>query len=204
MSVRIAVLASGEGSNLQAVLDAVAAGELEAEVVAVLSDKPSARALERADEAGVSTAVASFAPYRAGGLPREAYDADLARLVAAFEPDIVLLAGFLRVLSPAFLDVFPGRVINLHPALPGAYPGLHAIRRAWEAADGAASETGVMVHVVVPEVDAGPVLGVRAVPVDEGMSLEALEQRVHEAEHALLVQVLRKLSSTREAPGAEA
>lgn len=188
-------MASGNGSNLAAILDAIAGGRLAAEVVAVVSDRPKAYALERAAEREISTAVVPFRPYRESGKSREAYDADLAELVSSFAPDWVVLAGFLRILSPAFLDRFEGRVINLHPALPGDLPGLHAIRRAWEEAQaGTRSSTGVMVHVVVPEVDAGPVLGTARVTIDVDAGLEDLEARMHAAEHRLLVEVLAGLA----------
>jgi phosphoribosylglycinamide formyltransferase 1 len=140
---RLVVMASGSGSNLQAILDACTAGRLPARVVAVVSDKPDALALERGRKAGVAVHPLP----RREGESRAAYDARLADVVAASSPDWIVLAGWMRILSMAFLGRFPGRVVNLHPALPGAFPGVHAIERAYDASrvDGLAG-TGVMVH----------------------------------------------------------
>lgn len=186
MTARLAVLVSGRGSNLQAVLDACASGRLEAEVVAVVANTPAAPALDRARAAAVPAVVA----LPADGRDRPAYDAALAEAVAAHRPDLVVLAGWLRILTSTFLDRFPHRVLNLHPALPGAFPGLHAIERAhaaWQR--GEISEGGVMVHLVPDErVDAGPVVAWRAVPFRPGDTLEAYEERVHAVEHELLVE----------------
>ena len=130
------------------------------------------------------------------GAARRSYDASLATLVGRFSPDWIVLAGWMRWLTSAFLDEFPGRVVNLHPALPGEFPGAHAIDDAWAAhrSDGL-QRTGVMVHVVPDErVDDGPVLGSRVVPIERGQTREALEARIHEVEHELLVTVLSDLS----------
>ncbi|WP_287408253.1 phosphoribosylglycinamide formyltransferase [Oceanithermus sp.] len=190
---RLVVLASGRGTNLQALLDTCAAGGLAARVVLVVSDQPS-RALERARGAGVP---ALFFP-REKGVLREAYDRRLAAFVAAAEPDLVVLAGWMRILTPAFLDRFPGRVINLHPALPGAFPGLNAIRRSYEAfRRGEVKSGGVMVHHVVPEVDAGPVIVSEPVPVEPDDTLERFEARVHAVEHRLLVEAVRRVLGAR-------
>ncbi|MET0909939.1 MAG: formyltransferase family protein, partial [Ilumatobacteraceae bacterium] len=126
-STRLVVLASGDGSNLQAILDACAAGQVPARVTHVVSDRPEARALQRAEAAGGVTAVSCVA---GADEERTAYDERLARVVARANPDWVILAGWRRLLSMAFLGRFPGRVVNLHPALPGQLPGLHAIERA--------------------------------------------------------------------------
>src|SRR5437870_2793772 len=126
---QLVVLISGHGSNLQAVLDACAAGELNAQVAAVISNQADAFGLERARRARVPVVHCPKRPAQA----RQDYDARLANLVATFEPNWVVLAGWMRLLTSPFLDRFPGRVINLHPALPGAFPGTHAIERAFEA-----------------------------------------------------------------------
>ena len=189
MRPRLVLLASGRGTNLQAVLDAVRQGRLVAEAALVVSDKDSP-ALERARRAGVP---ALFLPKRKG-VSREAYDRRLAAFVAAAEPDLVVLAGWMRILSPVFLERFPGRVINLHPALPGAFPGLDAIRRSYEAfRRGEVKSGGVMVHRVVPEVDAGPVVLAEEVPVHPDDTLESFEARVHEVEHRILVEAIRRV-----------
>ncbi|HEY5663689.1 MAG TPA: phosphoribosylglycinamide formyltransferase [Ilumatobacter sp.] len=190
-ATRLVVLASGNGSNLQALLDACGAGELPAEVVAVVSDRPSAHALRRAAAGGVPSVHVGVQP----GEQRGDYDARLADVVAGFAPDLVVLAGWMRILTTAFLGWFPGRVVNLHPALPGDLPGTHAIERAWhEALAGDRTETGVMVHLVPDEgVDDGPVLATERVPILPDDTLERLEQRVHAVEHRLLVATVGSL-----------
>ncbi len=189
---RIAVLISGNGSNLQAIIDACAADALPAQVVLVVSNRGSAFGLTRAERAGIPTRCFPWQPYRDAGRPRAAYDADLADLVAGSAADLVVLAGWMHVLSPAFLTPFSGRVLNLHPALPGSFPGTDAIARAFEAfGRGEITHTGVMVHWVVPEVDAGPVIATAAVPIYPADTLAELEIRVHETEHRLLVAALR-------------
>jgi phosphoribosylglycinamide formyltransferase-1 len=188
MATRIVVLASGHGSNLQAILDACADGRLTAEVVVVVSDHAGAGALERAGRAGVPAVHVGRAPDE----PRAAYDARLADIIAPHDPDDVVLAGWMRILTSSFLDRFPGRVLNLHPALPGQLPGTHAIERAWhEALAGERTTTGVMVHLVPDEdVDAGPVLGTTVVPIRPDDTFETMSARIHAAEHELLVRTL--------------
>lgn len=190
---RLVVLASGEGSNLQAILDAIAAGTLDVRVVAVFVDRAQAGARVRAEASGVPAYHVPFAPFRGQPDARAAYDADLARRVADCAPDAVVLAGWLRILSAAFLDRFAGRVLNLHPALPGRYPGLDALGRAWAAWQaGRVDHTGLMVHLAVPEVDAGPVLATEVVPFVDGEGFDDFAQRFHAVEHRVLVDVLRR------------
>lgn len=186
---RLAVLASGTGSNLQAVIDACASGELAAQVVVVGTNKPGAPAVNRARRAGIAT----FELPLVSGESRGDYDARLADAVGAHEPEWVVLAGWMRLLTHSFLDRFPGRVVNLHPALPGELPGTHAIERAYEEfRAGARTRTGVMVHLVPDEgVDDGPVLGAAEVPITPDDTLDTLAARVHATEHTLLVATLR-------------
>ena len=188
---RLVGLISGSGTNLQAILDACASGRLPARVVAVISNRPSAYGLERARQAGVP----AIARPKAKDQVRQDYDKALAELVASYQPDWVVLAGWMRVLSNAFLERFPGRVVNLHPALPGAFPGTEAIQRAFEAyQQGQIHHTGVMVHLVPDEgVDSGPVLASEIVPIYPVDTLEELEQRIHNTEHRLLVDTIGKL-----------
>ena len=169
-ATRLVVLASGTGSNLQAILDACADGRLPGRVVAVVSDRPEALALARATRG--RRARPPLAP--TAGESRADYDARLADAVAAHDPDVVVLAGWMRILTMSFLGRFPGRVVNLHPALPGELPGTHAIERAWhEALAGERTRTGVMVHLVPDEgVDAGPVLATATVPIQPDDTLE--------------------------------
>lgn len=188
-AARIVVLVSGNGTNLQAILDACASGELPGQVAAVFSNKREAYGLERARLMGIP---AVYFP-KPKEQERQAYDAALAEAVAAYQPDWVVLAGWMRVLTQAFLGRFPNRVVNLHPALPGMFPGTHAIERAFAAYhSGEISHTGVMVHRVPDEgVDVGPVLAQEVVAILPGDSLETLEARVHAVEHRLLVQTLK-------------
>lgn len=188
---RLVVLLSGNGSNLQALLDASANGDLPAEVVAVFSNKPDAYGLARAARAGIPAMTIPSA----GEADRRAYDGILGGYVASHRPDYVVLAGWMRILTSTFLDRFPGRVINLHPALPGAFPGTHAIERAYASwVRGEIDRSGVMVHLVPDEgVDNGPVLGLEEIPFAQGESLKQFEARVHAAEHRLLVDTLRRI-----------
>jgi formyltetrahydrofolate-dependent phosphoribosylglycinamide formyltransferase len=190
---RLVVFVSGSGTNLQALLDATADGRLAAQVVLVVSNRQNAYGLVRAELAGVETLYFPLKPYSEAGRSRQEYDADLAGRVAAYEPDLIVLAGWMHVLSPAFLKRYPARVINLHPALPGAFPGTGAIERAYNAyRRGALSHSGCMVHQVVPEVDAGPVVAQATVPLEPGDSLADFEARMHRAEHALIVAATRR------------
>lgn len=197
--LRLVVLVSGHGSNLQAILDAIADGTLNAEVVAVVSNRGDAYALERAELADITTAFVPLKPYREAGRPREDYDRDLAELVASFEPDWVVCAGWMHILSDPFLERFPDHVINLHPALPGEFPGKDAIGAAWEAAHrGLITRTGCMVHVVTSVLDEGAVFATAEVPVSAADSRDDIEERMHAAEHVLLVDVLRGLADRGE------
>ena len=188
---RIVVLVSGTGSNLQAILDACASGDLPAEVVAVVSNRADVFAFQRAGAAGVPAVHVGPHPDES----RADYDSRLADVVAGFGPDLVVLAGWMRVLTMSFLGWFPQRVVNLHPARPGELPGTHAIERAWhEALAGERTETGVMVHLVPDEgVDDGPVLATATVAIRPDDTLETLTERVHATEHRLLVDTLRNL-----------
>lgn len=191
----LVVFASGNGTNLQAIMNACTQGVLPARVAAVISDCKAARALDRARLRGIPALYHPWLPYKEQGCTRQEYDADLARLASVYRPDWIALAGWLRVLSMAFLGQFPGRVVNLHPALPGAFPGLHAIERAYTAWQrGEIEHTGVMVHLVPDEgVDVGPVVAQEIVPIQPGDSLEQLEARIHAVEHRLFVAALAHL-----------
>ncbi len=188
---RLVVMASGTGSNLQAVLDACTSGDLDAQVVAVVSDKDNAYALKRAADAGVPSVHVG----RHADEDRGDYDARLADVVAGFAPDLIVLAGWMRILTTSFLGWFPERVINLHPARPGELPGTRAVERAWhEALAGDRTVTGVMVHRVPDEgVDDGPVLASVEVPIRLDDTFESLQARIHHAEHRLLVDAIRAL-----------
>ena len=188
---RLVVLISGNGSNLQAILDACASGELPASVVCVISNKADAYGLVRAKNAGVE--AIHFA--KLANETRQEYDKRLSDYMTTKQPDYIILAGWMRILSSSFLSSFPTKVINLHPALPDTFPGTHAIERAFEAYQhGEINHTGVMVHLVPDEgVDNGPVLATEIVPINKDDTLKTLETRVHKAEHHILVQTIKTL-----------
>lgn len=193
MTRRLVVLASGSGSNLQAVLQACSVGIIDARVVGVVSNRIDAYALVRADDAGIDTELVELLADER----RSDYDTRLAAVVSSFEPDWVVLAGWMRLLTMNFLAHFSERVVNLHPALPGQLPGTRAIERAWdEARSGHRVSSGVMIHLVPDEgVDDGPVLAVREIPIDTSGTLETFADTVHATEHALLVETLSTLCS---------
>lgn len=187
---RLAVLVSGNGSNLQAVLDATAEGRLNATVAVVVSNRASAFALQRASSSGVPTVVQTR-----GDDGRRAYDAQLAATVSSFDVDLVVLAGWDRLLTSEFVGVH--RVINLHPAKPGCYPGLGAIERCFEAwKKGDETAGGVMVHHVPDEgMDDGPTIAWEEVPFEPDDTLNTFEERVHATEHRLIVKAVAEVLS---------
>jgi len=187
---RIAVLISGNGSNLQAILDACAQGEIPARVVRVISNKADAYGLERARRAGVETTVLDHRQFQS----REAFDQAMQAILDADQPDIIALAGFMRILTPDFVAHFMGRMVNIHPSLLPKYPGLTTHARALEAGD---REHGCSVHFVTPEVDGGPVImqGVTDIRTDD--TPEQLQQRVHQLEHRIYPLVLQEMAQGR-------
>jgi formyltetrahydrofolate-dependent phosphoribosylglycinamide formyltransferase len=186
---RLVVMTSGPGHNLQALIDACEAGQLAAQVVGVISSRADAYGLQRAERRHIPALLCPSL------LPREAYDAHLAQVVARLKPDWVVLTGWACLLGMNFLRQFPRRVINLHAALPGQFPGVHPIERAFEAARrGQINTTGVMVHWVLDEeVENGPVLVSQTVPILPEDSLLSLTERIHGVEHQLVVEAVRKL-----------
>ena len=174
--VRLGVFASGEGSNLQAILDACREGRIAAEVALVLSDVPGAHALERAARAGVPAALLD----RRGFASRKAFEEQALGRLREAGIGLVCLAGFLRLLSPRFVRALPGRILNVHPALLPAFPGLHAPRRALEAG---AATSGCTVHFVDEGIDTGPILMQASVPVLAGDDEASLAARIREREH---------------------
>ena len=188
-SFRIVVLASGSGTNLQAILDKLH-GQGLVEVVGVASDKPSAGALERGRRAGVETAVFPRDEY-AG---RAARDEAIGDWIEAREADLVVLAGYMQLLSPGFVARFRNRVVNIHPALLPSFPGLDAIG---QALDAGVDITGVTVHFVDEGVDTGPVIARREVPVPAGVGRAELEAAVHAVEHELYPEAIRMIAEGR-------
>lgn len=192
------VLISGNGSNLQAVIDAINAGRINAEIALVVVNRSNAFGLERAKLAGIPTLIKILKPYKDKGKTRLEYDIDLSHEIIALvgQPTIQILAGFMHILSAEYLNAFTGPVINLHPALPGCFDGARAIERALEAFKaGLIQNTGVMVHFVIPAVDRGePILQQvilvlrQNVPIYAEDTLQDLEKRIHSIEHELLVE----------------
>lgn len=187
---RFAVLVSGTGTNLQAIIDAIGAGRLQAELALVLSNKANAPALERATRANVPTRVLAPRDF----VSRDAYDDALADAVAAADVDWLVLAGFLRVLSGAFVRRFAGRIVNIHPSLLPAFPGLDGPGQAL--AHGV-KVAGCTVHLVDEGVDSGPIIAQRAVPVLADDDRDTLAARILEQEHQVLVDVLVAISEQR-------
>jgi len=192
---RLAVLISGTGTNLQALIDATRDGRLPGVCVAVVvSNRKAAYGLERARAQGIPTIYHPLLPYRRPGKSRADYDADLVTLLAPYRPDLIVQAGWMHILGEPFLRHYRGRVLNIHPALPGAFPGMHAIERAYDAyRRGEITETGVMVHWVPDErVDEGPPLIVERVPILPDDTPETLEARVHAVEHDVYVRAVAR------------
>ena len=188
MAFRVAVLISGSGTLLQALLDAQASGALAAEVVVVGSDTASASGLQRAERAGVPTFVL---PFTNGG-DRSAWDAELTRATAAHDVDLVVLAGFMKLVGPAFLARFGGRTINTHPALLPSFPGMHGPR---DALQHGVKITGTTVFEVDAGVDTGRILAQEAVRVLPADTVDTLHERIKVAERALLVRTVNELAS---------
>ena len=186
---KVGVLVSGRGSNLQALIDAARRGELGGEVAVVVSNVEGALGLERAREARIP---AVFRDHR--GKKREAFDAEIVGILRAHHVDLVCLAGFMRLLSPVFVRAFPGRVVNVHPALLPAFPGLEAQRQAWEHG---AKVSGATVHLVDEGLDSGPIVAQEAVPVLSRDTPDTLAARILEAEHRLYPRAVRLLLEGR-------
>lgn len=188
--IGVAVLISGRGSNLQSLIDGVAAGRLAVRLLGVLSNEPGAAGLARAAGAGITTRVVHHRDFPA----RDDFDAALAAAVDALSPDLVVLAGFMRVLGEGFVSRFQGRLINIHPSLLPAFPGLNTHRRALDAG---VSEHGATVHFVTRKLDGGPAIARSSVAVAIGDDPDTLAARVLEREHRLLPQVVQWFAEGR-------
>jgi len=192
--MRVVILGSGRGSNAQAILEAQQSGRLgRAKVVQIFADKADAGILALREKYGVPASFLDAAPFKTK-LEGEG-EARYIAAINACAPDLVVLAGFMRVLKPGFLSAFSGRIINLHPSLLPSFPGLDGIGQAWRRG---VKVTGCTVHFVTQEVDGGPILDQTAVRVESGDSLETLTAKVHAAEHELLPRVIAQLSEQRE------
>lgn len=181
--LNIVVLISGSGSNLQAIIDNISAGRLKARIAGVLANKADAYGLIRAQQAGITTAVLSHADYAS----REDFDAAMMQQIDSWRPDVVVLAGFMRILTPGFVQHYEGRLLNIHPSLLPKHKGLHTHRRALEAGD---KEHGCSVHFVTAELDGGPVIAQAVVRVSADDNETLLNERVHKSEHRIYPEVL--------------
>lgn len=188
--IRIGVLLSGSGTNLQAIIDAIADEALPVDIVQVVSSRPDAQGVERARRAGIPAMALDREVYA----NPEAADARIVETLRSARVQYVVMAGYMRKLTPVMLDAFPDRVLNLHPALLPAFKGAHAIRDAFDAG---VKVTGVTVHFANEDYDKGPIVAQRAVEVLEGDTLEDLEARIHELEHRLYPEVLRQVAQGR-------
>jgi phosphoribosylglycinamide formyltransferase-1 len=188
--VKLAILLSGRGSNFAAILDATRNGTLDAEIVCVISNRPDAAGLARAKEAGLTTHVFDHKKYPT----REAHEEDVLRALAEAEPDYICLAGYMRILTPAFVAAFPKRILNIHPSLLPSFPGVDAPKQALEAG---VKITGCTVHFADENLDAGPIIVQRAVPVLEDDTPETLSARILEQEHIAYVEALNLLAARR-------
>lgn len=187
---RLAVLVSGNGSNLQAFIDRIADGSLPARIVAVISNKPDVYALERARRAGIATEVVDHREFAS----REAFDTALAARIDAHRPDLVILAGFMRILTPAFVHHYAGRLLNVHPSLLPKFTGMDTHARAIAAGE---REHGCSVHFVTEELDGGPVVAQACLPILPDDSADTLRARVQQAEHRLYPLVAGWLATGR-------
>ena len=188
MKKRVAILISGGGSNMAALLDSMAAQDHPAEPVLVLSNLPGAGGLDKARRLGVATAVVDHRPF---GADRAGFEAALQAVLDGVAPDILCLAGFMRILTPGFIAGWEGKMLNIHPSLLPKYKGLHTHARALAAGD---TEAGCSVHVVTADLDGGPVLGQARVPILPDDTEERLSRRVLSEEHRLYPEVLRRFA----------
>lgn len=190
MSCRTAILISGSGTNLQAFIDAVAAGDLDLDLCVVFSNKPEAFGLERAAKAGIPTACIEH-----GNFPdRESFDRAVITELDRFDPELLILAGFMRILSPAFVEHYEGKILNIHPALLPKYPGLNTHQRALDAGD---EWHGSTVHFVTAELDAGPRILQGRLRIDPSESADALQTRVQAIEHQIYPEAAGLVGSGR-------
>lgn len=201
MPSKLAVLISDNSDLLQTLLDAIRAKYLDAEIVVVVANRKNAPGLRLAQKARIPTVYQPLKPYLADGREREAYDADLAVMIKKFQPEWVILAGWMHILSNAFLQHFPYRVVNLHLAAPGKFPGANAIPEAYEAfRRNEIKQTGATVHLVLDErVNRGVVLATQDVPLYRTDTINIVTQRIQRAGRELLINALRRLMQGDEA-----
>lgn len=186
----LVVLISGEGTNLQAIIDEIDADRLPARVAAVISNRPGAAGLARAQQAGIPALALDHRDFP----DRAAFDRQLAATIDRYAPDLVVLAGYMRILTPEFVRRFAGRIVNLHPSLLPKYPGLNTHARALAACD---TVHGASVHFVTEDLDSGPIIVQEKVPIDAGETPETLRRKVQRIEHRILPAAIRSLAAAR-------
>ncbi|KQC05098.1 MAG: phosphoribosylglycinamide formyltransferase [Methanolinea sp. SDB] len=187
---RIAFLASGRGSNFQAVIDSIVGGEVPAECSGLITDNPRAYAIRRAEKAGIPVYIVDYSAYPS----KDAYEADLMAAMTKCDADLFILAGYMRIVGAGIVQAFPGRIINIHPALLPSFPGLHAQR---QAIDYGVKVSGCTVHFVDEQMDNGPIIIQAAVPVIEGDDEETLAERILVQEHRCLPEAVRLFCQDR-------
>ncbi len=186
----IVVLISGTGSNLQAIIDAIAGKKINAEIRAVISNRPNAAGLQRARDAGFPTHVINHHDHKSRG----EFDQALQRCIDQYQPQLVVLAGFMRILGDDFVRHYPGRMLNIHPSLLPEFPGLDTHRRALAAGH---NQHGASVHFVTPELDGGPLLVQASVPVTADDTADSLQQKVHQLEHIIYPMAIAWIAEGR-------
>jgi phosphoribosylglycinamide formyltransferase 1 len=184
--LKLVVLISGEGTNLQAIIDAIHLKKLKAQIDLVISNKSEAYGLERARQQGISAQVVLAGP----GMSREDYDEQLKQIIEPLEPDYIVLAGFMKILGAPFVAHFKNKILNMHPSLLPKYPGLNTHQRALESGD---KVHGCTVHYVTAELDAGPILGQAQFFIENNDTIKTLQEKTHQLEHALYPEMLQNL-----------
>lgn len=183
---KIVVLISGSGSNLQQFIDQTASGEINAEISAVISNRPDVFGLERAEKASIPTLVLDHKQF----IDRDAFDESLSQIIDSYEPDLIILAGFMRILGETFVKHYSNKLINIHPSLLPLYKGLHTHKRALKDKQ---TEHGASVHFVIPELDAGEIILQGVVPVKMNDTEESLASRVHKIEHIIYPEAVKRI-----------
>lgn len=189
-TLNIVVLISGSGSNLQAIIDAIAADQLHANITAVISNRPEAKGLERAQLAGIQTESLDHKSYDS----RESFDQALKKTIDQYQPELIILAGFMRILSDDFVSHYAGRMLNIHPSLLPEFRGLHTHQRALEAK---VQQHGVSIHYVSNELDGGPLVLQAVIDVNQHDTVESLQQRIHQQEHIIYPMVIEWVAQRR-------
>lgn len=185
--MKLALFASGNGSNVQAIIDAIAFGKLQAEISCLVTDKPQAYVLERVKHLNIPVLIAPLKDFE----NRDEWELAIRDFVQSFQVDYLVLAGFMRILGPILLNAYPNRILNIHPSYLPNFPGAHGIRDAYQAG---VSETGVTVFIVDEGIDTGQILEQVKIKIDPQWTLEELEKKIHQVEHQLYPKVLQQIS----------